>query len=39
MDGTFTSSLTDISQYKAQIKDIIDLSIRNIYQAQEVIEK
>ena len=39
MAGTFASSLTDISQYKAQIKDIIDLSIRNIYQAQEVIEK
>ena len=37
--GTFTTSLTDKSQYKAQIKDIIDLSIRNIYQAQEVIEK
>ena len=39
MAGTFTSSLTDRSQYKAQIKDIIDLSIRNIYQAQEVVEK
>lgn len=37
--GTFATSLTDKSQYKAQIKDIIDLSIRNIYQAQEVIEK
>ena len=39
MAGTFTSSLTDRSQYKAQIKDIIDLSIRNIYQAQQVVEK
>ena len=39
MAGTFATSLTDRSQYKAQIKDIIDLSIRNIYQAQEVIEK
>lgn len=37
--GTFATSLTDKSQYKAQIKDIIELSIRNIYQAQEVIEK
>jgi dGTPase len=37
--GTFATSLTDKSQYKAQIKDIIDLSILNIYQAQEVIEK
>ncbi|MBL19555.1 MAG: dGTPase [Flavobacteriaceae bacterium] len=39
MDGTFKNSFTDRSQYKAQIKDIIDLSMRNIYQAQEVIEK
>ena len=39
MAGTFASSLTDKSQYKAQIKDIIDLSVRNIYQAQEVVEK
>jgi dGTPase len=33
------TSLTEKSKYKAQINDIIDLSIRNIYQAQEVIEK
>ena len=39
MEGSFDTSLTDRSQYKAQIKDIIDLSVRNIYQAQEVIEK
>ncbi len=39
LTGTFAMSLTDKSSYKAQIKDIIDLSIRNIYQAQEVIEK
>ena len=39
MEGNFQTSLTDRSQYKAQIKDIIDLSVRNIYQAQEVIEK
>ncbi|MGB0254716.1 MAG: dGTP triphosphohydrolase [Flavobacteriaceae bacterium] len=39
LKGTFDVSLTDKSHYKAQIKDIIDLSVRNIYQAQEVIEK
>ena len=39
LSGTFDVSLTDKSSYKAQIKDIIDLSVRNIYQAQEVIEK
>jgi dGTPase len=39
MEGNFQTSLTDRSQYKAQIKDIIALSVRNIYQAQEVIEK
>lgn len=39
LKGTFDVSLTDKSRYKAQIKDILDLSVRNIYQAQEVIEK
>jgi len=39
LNGTFAVSLTDKSSYKAQIKDILDLSVRNIYQAQEVIEK
>jgi dGTPase len=37
--GTFAVSLTDKSKYKAQIDDILDLSVRNIYQAKEVIEK
>ncbi|MGB0357481.1 MAG: dGTP triphosphohydrolase [Flavobacteriaceae bacterium] len=39
LNGTFDISLTDKSRYTAQIKDILDLSVRNIYQAQEVIEK
>jgi dGTPase len=39
MSGNCMTSLTEKSKYKAQINDIIDLSIRNIYQAQEVIEK
>ncbi|MFT6371103.1 MAG: dGTPase [Maribacter sp.] len=37
--GDFHVSLLDKSTYDAQIKDIIDLSVRNIYQAQEVVEK
>ena len=39
MSGNCTTSLTDKSNYSAQINDIISLSVRNIYQAQEVIEK
>ncbi|MGB1080314.1 MAG: dGTP triphosphohydrolase [Flavobacteriaceae bacterium] len=39
MSGNCMTSLTEKSKYKAQINDIINLSIRNIYQAQEVIEK
>ena len=39
MNGNCTTSLTDKSKYNAQINDIIKLSIRNIYQAQEVVEK
>ena len=39
MSGNCTTSLTDKSKYSAQINDIISLSVRNIYQAQEVIEK
>ena len=39
MSGTFMTSLTEKSKYKAQMNDIISLSVQNIYQAQEVIEK
>ena len=39
MSGNCTTSFTDKSKYSAQINDIISLSVRNIYQAQEVIEK
>jgi len=28
-----------VSQYKAQIKDIIDISIKNVYRSKEVINK
>ncbi|QLG45126.1 dGTP triphosphohydrolase [Costertonia aggregata] len=37
--GDFTVSLMDKSEYKAQIADIIDVSVKKIYQSKEVIEK
>ncbi|WP_344815981.1 deoxyguanosinetriphosphate triphosphohydrolase [Flavobacterium cheonanense] len=39
LKGEFTYALTDKSKYKAQIDDIIELSVKNIYQSREVIEK
>ena len=39
LNGIFDSALLDRSQYKAQIKDIIDLSVERIYRSDEVIEK
>ena len=39
MQGVFTSSLLDKSKYKAQINDIIKISVENIYESKEVIEK
>ena len=35
----FPHALTDKSKYKAQMDDIIKLSVKNIYQSREVIEK
>ncbi|MEY4012496.1 MAG: hypothetical protein RIT22_1620 [Bacteroidota bacterium] len=37
--GKFPYALTDKSKYKAQMDDIINLSVKNIYQSREVIEK
>ena len=37
--GELTSSLLEQSKYKNQIKDIIDLSVGNIYQSPQVVEK
>ena len=37
--GDFETALLDVSQYKAQIRDIIDLSIKNVYRSKEVINK
>ena len=39
LKGNFPYALTDKSKYKAQIDDIIKLSVKNIYQSREVIEK
>lgn len=39
MNGNFPISIMEKSQYKAQMQDIIDLSVKKIYQSREVIEK
>ena len=39
LKGDFHVSLLDKSNYAAQIKDIITLSVNKVYKAQEVIEK
>jgi dGTPase len=39
LKGKFPYALTDKSKYKAQMDDIIKLSVKNIYQSREVIEK
>ncbi len=39
LKGEFHYALTDKSKYKAQMDDIIKLSVKNIYQSREVIEK
>jgi dGTPase len=39
LNGNFPYALTDKSKYKAQMDDIIKLSVKNIYQSREVIEK
>lgn len=39
LKGEFHFALTDKSKYKAQMDDIIKLSVKDIYQSREVIEK
>jgi dGTPase len=39
LDGNFETALLDVSQYKAQITDIINLSIKKVYRSKEVINK
>jgi dGTPase len=37
--GDFPFSLMDKSQYKAQMNDIIQISVKNVYQSREVVQK
>ncbi|MEZ4854288.1 deoxyguanosinetriphosphate triphosphohydrolase [Flavobacterium sp.] len=39
LKGSFSMALLDKSQYKAQIDDIIKVSIKQVYQSKNVIEK
>ena len=39
LSGTFNTALLDQSVFKAQIEDIISISVEKIYRSQEVIEK
>ncbi len=39
LKGSFDCSLLDKSKYKAQIEDIINLSVEKVYRSKEVIEK
>ncbi|TYA52423.1 dGTP triphosphohydrolase [Formosa maritima] len=39
LNDKFTCALLDKSKYEAQINDIIKLSIKNVYQSKEVIDK
>ncbi|NND89159.1 MAG: deoxyguanosinetriphosphate triphosphohydrolase [Flavobacteriaceae bacterium] len=39
LKGSFTEALLDKSSYKAQIDDIIRISIEKVYQSTEVVEK
>lgn len=39
LEGKFPFALLDKSKYKAQMDDIIKLSIKSIYQSREVVEK
>ncbi len=39
LKGEFHQALMDKSQYKAQMDDIINISIKNVYKSKEVVEK
>jgi len=39
LKGSFSTAVLDKSKYEAQINDIIKLSVENIYQSKEVIDK
>ena len=39
LKGKFESALLDVCKFKAQIEDIIAISVKNVYQSKEVIDK
>ncbi len=39
LKGEFNQSLLEVSSYKAQIEDIIRISVKNVYQSRQVTEK
>ncbi len=39
LNGEFDKALLDVSKYKAQIKDILKISVQNIYNSKDVIDK
>ena len=39
LEGSFTDALMERSQYKAQITDIINISIDKVYKSEEVVQK
>jgi dGTPase len=39
LNGKFSKSLLDCSSYEAQINDIIKLSVSNVYQSRDVVDK
>ena len=39
LSGKFDTALLDVCKYKAQIEDIISISIKNVYQSKNVIDK
>lgn len=39
LEGEFEKALLDVSKYKAQISDIIKISVQNIYNSKDVIDK
>ncbi|ALM50770.1 dGTPase [Flavobacterium psychrophilum] len=39
LEGKYPYALTERGKYTAQMKDIINISIKNIYQSREVVEK
>lgn len=39
LEGSFSKSLTDKSAFKAQLEDVIGLSVKKVYRSTEVLEK